>query len=279
MNSSYVLSIATFLYGAAAILYWVVWVYRRDTPARIAFWTGLAGVVLNTVGILLRWQESYDLGIGHVPLSDQYESLVFFSWTTMVVYLVIERQYKVRALGAFITSFATLAMAYASFSTKQGYQLISPLLPALQSNWLIAHVVTCFLGYAGFAMAFGLAIIFLIKSSDPESQGPILSRLPEQDILDEILYQNVLFGFLFLSVGIITGAVWANSSWGKYWTWDPKETWSLITWLVYAGLIHTRLVRGWQGKPSSWFAIFGFLCVLFTWFGVNYLSGLHQYGS
>jgi cytochrome c-type biogenesis protein CcsB len=230
------------------------------------------------VGIILRWVESYQLGIGHAPLSNLYESLVFFSWTIVVFYLIIERKHKSRIIGAFTTPLAFLAMAYASMSPNISNQ-IQPLLPALKSNWLIAHVIACFIGYASFAIAFGISWMYLFKQRDTGGETRLLAHFPKHNILDELNHQLVMFGFLFLTTGIITGAVWANSAWGRYWGWDPKETWSLITWFIYATLLHARLMRGWHGKRIAYLSIIGFAAVLFTYFGVNYLPGLHSYGS
>ncbi|MFH1887983.1 MAG: c-type cytochrome biogenesis protein CcsB [Pseudomonadota bacterium] len=273
MTSSFVLSIVTFVYFGAMCLYWAGWVFHKPVLSRSATLVAMAGVAGNLAGFGLRWWESHQMGMGHIPLTNMYESLVFFAMVTMAVSLVLERQYRIRALGAVVAPFAFLAMAYASL--KDAGQV--PLVPALQSNWLTAHVFTAFLGYAGFAAATGLAVMYLLKKSGPDSG--IGRSLPEAPVLDQLMYQNILLGFLFLTVGIITGAVWANSAWGRYWSWDPKETWSLITWLIYAALIHLRLVRGWIGKRTAIFAIVGFAAVLFTWFGVNYLSGLHSYAS
>ncbi|MBI5844024.1 MAG: c-type cytochrome biogenesis protein CcsB [Deltaproteobacteria bacterium] len=275
MTSSLVLSIVTFLYAASMTAYWGAWIFRRDAFGRAATALGAAGLLGNLAGFVMRWVESYQMGVGHVPLSNMYESLIFFSMMSMAVYLVMERQYGLKVLGAFVAPLCFLAMAYASLIKDSG---IRPLVPALKSNWLTAHVFTCFLGYAAFALAFGLGIIYLVKTRKPDSPHPLMKALPEMGVIDELMYQNVLFGFLFLTLGIITGAVWANTAWGRYWSWDNKETWSLITWLIYAALIHSRHVRGWEGKRLAWFSIGGFAAVLFTWFGVNlFLSGLHSY--
>ena len=153
------------------------------------------------------------------------------------------------------------------------------MIPALKSNWLIVHVITCFIGYAAFAVAFGLSIMYLIKNRSDRPEEELSGYFPKSTVIDELIHQMVLFGFLFLTVGIITGAVWANSAWGRYWGWDPKETWSLITWFVYATLLHARLMRGWRGRRIAYFAMLGFVAVLFTYFGVNYLPGLHSYGA
>jgi cytochrome c-type biogenesis protein CcsB len=278
MTSSLLLSIVTFIYGAAAFFYLAAWVFQKRAPEKIATWTALIGLIGNLAGIVLRWLESYRLGFGHAPLSNLYESLVFFAWAIMAIYLIVERKYENRILGAFTTPLAFLAMAYASLSPNVSDR-IQPLMPALKSNWLIAHVITCFIGYASFAIAFGISLMYLAKQRDTGNHKPLLSRFPKSGILDELNHQMVMFGFLFLSIGIITGAVWANSAWGRYWGWDPKETWSLITWLIYATLLHARLMRGWHGKRIAYLSIAGFLAVLFTYFGVNLLPGLHSYGA
>ena len=278
MTSSGILSAVTFIYGLAAFLYTVAWVFKNQTSGKLATWTAVVGLAGNTAGIILRWVESYRLGFGHAPLSNLYESLIFFAWTIVLLYLFIERRYKFRIIGAVATPLAFLALAYASLSPNISDR-IQPLLPALKSNWLIAHVIACFIGYAAFAIAFGLSIMYLFKKRGTEGSSGLLERFPSPNVLEELNHQLVMLGFLFLSAGIITGAVWANSAWGRYWGWDPKETWSLITWFVYATLLHARMMRGWRGRKIAYLSIFGFAAVLFTYFGVNYLPGLHSYGS
>jgi len=278
MTSSGILAAVTFIYGLAAFLYIVAWIFKNPAPGKLATWTAVVGLAGNTAGIILRWVESYRLGIGHAPLSNLYESLIFFAWTIILIYLYIERRYNFRIIGAFAAPLAFLALAYASLSPNISDR-IQPLLPALKSNWLIAHVIACFIGYAAFAIAFGVSIMYLFKKRDTENTSVLLERFPAPNVLEELNHQLVMLGFLFLSAGIITGAVWANSAWGRYWGWDPKETWSLITWFVYATLLHARMMRGWRGRKIAYLSIFGFGAVLFTYFGVNYLPGLHSYGS
>jgi cytochrome c-type biogenesis protein CcsB len=272
------LSMVTFVYGLAACLYTFSWVFKKPMAGRLATGVSIIGLAGNSAGIIVRWFESYDMGIGHAPLSNLYESLIFFSWTIVLLYLFIEQKYKNRTIGVFATPLAFLALAYASLSPNISDR-IQPLLPALKSNWLIAHVMACFVGYAAFAIAFGISIMYIFKQRDAGEIGSLLDRIPDPGLLDELTHQLVMFGFLFLTAGIITGAVWANSAWGRYWGWDPKETWSLITWFVYATLLHARLMRGWRGKRIALISIFGFAAVIFTYFGVNYLPGLHSYGS
>jgi cytochrome c-type biogenesis protein CcsB len=278
MNSSSILSLVTFVYGLAGFCYIFSWVFKKPAVGKLATWITILAVAGNTAGILLRWIESYKLGIGHAPLSNLYESLVFFSWAIGLIYLVIERRYPYRVIGAFTTPLAFLALAYASLSPNISDR-IQPLIPALKSNWLIAHVITCFIGYAAFAIAFGISVMYLLRQRETEGKNSLLNLLPDTDVLDELTHQLIMFGFLFLSAGIITGAVWANTAWGRYWGWDPKETWSLITWFIYATLLHARLMRGWHGKRIAYLSIIGFAAVLFTYFGVNLLPGLHSYGA
>ena len=279
MTSSNLLSIITFVYGLSAFIYLSAWIFKKPDLARLATWTAIIGFAGNAAGIILRWIESYRLGIGHAPLSNLYESLVFFAFTLTLIYLVIEFRYQNRIIGAFIMPLVFLAMAYASLSPNINDR-IQPLIPALKSNWLIAHVIACFIGYAAFSVAFGLSLMYLVRQREKGTAGGgWLDLLPKKQALDELTQQMVMFGFIFLTAGIITGAVWANSAWGRYWGWDPKETWSLITWFVYAVLLHARLMRGWYGKRIAYLSIIGFAAVMFTYFGVNYLPGLHSYGS
>ena len=279
MDSSLILSYTTFVFFGAFMAYLLGMVMNRAFFSRLGTYLSLLGFTAQTLAIILRWVESYEMGIGHAPLSNLYESLVFFSWTLMLLYLILEWRTKNRTIGTFVTPLVFLAMAYASFSPNISSQ-IQPLIPALKSNWLISHVITCFFGYAAFALSFGISIMYLLKLLDTaEKDNRFLRLIPSAAILDDLNYQMIVIGFLMLTLGIITGSVWAHSAWGTYWSWDPKETWSLITWLVYASVIHTRLVRGWKGKKIAILSIVGFACVLFTYFGVNYLSGLHSYAQ
>ena len=283
MDSSQLLGITTFTYLFSTILYAIIFIFKAKKLGPAATVFTIIAFLVQTVGIIMRWQESYTLGYGHAPLTNMYESVVFFAWTIIFLYLIIEWKFKTRVIGAFAVPFAFLAMAYGSFASGINKE-ISPLIPALQSNWLIAHVVTCFIGYAAFAVAAGLGVMYLIKNMSDSRQTTndesMLGALPALKVIDDITHKTMVFGFLWLTVGIITGAIWANSAWGTYWSWDPKETWSLITWFIYAITLHARYTRGWGGTRIAWLAIFGFFSVIFTYYGVNFLlSGLHSYGS
>ena len=282
MNSSQLFGITTLCYLLSSAFYLGLLVFKNKKVGTIGLVLAIIGVIVQTAALGLRWNESYGLGIGHAPLTNMYESLVFFAWCTTLFYIFLEIKFKARVVGAFVMPFAVAAMAYASFA-KSINQQISPLIPALQSNWLIAHVMTCFIGYGAFAVAGGLGLMYLIKKSADNkgvSKDSLTGSLPELKIIDDLTYKTIVFGFMWLTAGIITGAVWANEAWGTYWSWDPKETWSIITWFVYASTLHARFTRGWSGSRIAWLAIIGFVSVFFTYFGVNFLlSGLHSYGS
>jgi len=279
MLNSIILSYITFIYFGGFILYLLMMVISKEFLGRLATFVTVGALAAHTTAVILRWVESYRLGVGHAPLSNLYESLIFFAWTIILLYLIVEWRTKNRAIGAFVTPLAFLAMAYASFSPNVNSR-IQPLIPALQSNWLISHVITCFFGYAAFSLSFGLSTMYLIKRLDIQNKNKIFLKLiPRTVILEDLNYQMVVTGFIMLTLGIITGSVWAQSAWGSYWSWDPKETWSLITWFVYASVIHSRMIRGWSGKRIAILCFIGFFCVLFTYFGVNYLAGLHSYAK
>ena len=272
-----ILSWVTFIYLGSATFYIFKMVTGKEFWGSLASIIAFIGLIAQTVGLILRWFESYKMGIGHAPLSNLYESLIFFSWTIVLLYLIIEWRIKSRNLGAFVIPFAFFSMAFASFSPNVNAR-IQPLIPALQSNWLISHVITCFFGYAALTIACGLGFMYLLKGLEKGVRSRLFFRLlPGREIIDELTYHSVVIGFIFLTLGIITGSVWAYSAWGSYWSWDPKETWSLITWLIYAAMLHSRFVRGWRGKRMAIMSIIGFASVLFTYFGVNYLPGLHSY--
>jgi cytochrome c-type biogenesis protein CcsB len=280
MTNSLLFGIATFVYFFAMVLYVSYLAFRSEVLGKVASISLLGGVVVETAAIGMRWYESYQMGIGRAPLTNLYESLAFFAWTIAVIYLVLERKFKIKTVGAFVAPFPFLIMAYAALNPND----IQPLVPALKSNWLISHVVSCFVGYAAFAVSFCVSVLYFIKvgveSHSPKSSGSFWGFLPSSSALDEIGYKTIAIGFPLLTIGIVTGAFWANVAWGTYWSWDPKETWSLIVWLIYAAYLHARITRGWRGKRAAILSIVGFAATLFCYLGVNLiLSGLHSYGS
>ncbi len=276
MYNAQLFVLAIFIYLFSSILYFVNFINRNKLTARIAVWSAFAGLICHTLALILRTAASYRMGIGQPPFTNLYSSMVFFSWSIVLIYLIFEKKYNYQALGVFIMPIAFLILAATNLISNE----IEPLVPALQSNWLLIHVVTCFFGYSAFAVAFGISVVYLIKHHYEEIgyQGGLISFLPSSTILDDLEYKAVAVGFPFLTLGIITGAAWAHYAWGSYWSWDPKETWSLITWFVYAAFLHARFTVGWKGKKTAVLCILGFLFVLMTYFGVSFLlGGLHSY--
>jgi len=218
----------------------------------------IVGVIIQTIGLVIRTVEAH-----HLPFANLYESIIFFSWSIVLLSLIMEKRYKIRMVStsALLIGFIILLLG---LFLPSGYKASTPLMPALQSHWLEFHVATCFLGYAAFALAFGISVVYLFLKKDTA-------------ILEEITYKSITIGFIFLTIGIISGAVWAKYAWGRCWSWDPKETWAFITWLIYALYFHLRTI-GWRKKKSAWIAIIGFLAVIFTYLGVTFLlPGLHSY--
>ena len=234
----------------------------------------------HTLVLFVRYFEA-----GYTPVTSLHESLSFFGWCLVGLYLIFERRYRLPSIGAFVTPLAMLFLIGALSTTGE----IAELPPALQSFWLPVHVIIIFIGDGAFALAAVSGVMYLIQERQLKKKklGAMFRMLPNIDVLDEIGYRCLTIGFPLLTIGIITGAAWANTAWGTYWSWDPKETWSLITWFLYAGLLHGRLTVGWRGRRAAIWAIIGFASVLFTFLGLNLLlprfapgiESLHLYGG
>tara|TARA_B100000579_G_scaffold243397_1_gene199725 strand:- start:181 stop:1125 length:945 start_codon:yes stop_codon:yes gene_type:complete len=264
------------------------------------FLVAIANLFL-TSQLILRWWES-----GHFPISNLYESLCFLTWGCTLTQLFVERAWSSPFISAVVTPISLLSIGFASFVLPDNLQSSAPLVPALRSSWLIMHVSVIMCSYAallvGSILSFGVFLVdwnkkFNIRNSSLGSGEFRQSSLLYLDIendktnsikpinftnaeqLDSLSYRAITAGFLLLTVGLISGAVWANEAWGSWWSWDPKETWALICWLVYAAYLHTRLTRGWQGKKPALVAITGFFVIIVCYIGVNLLGvGLHSYG-
>jgi cytochrome c-type biogenesis protein CcsB len=221
------------------------------------------GFLFHTAMIALRWYAA-----GRPPFASMYESLVLFSWAIIVVYFLFNRMYRARILFVPMLILVLCLLLGAFF----GDSAMKPLVPALQSKWISIHVVTYFIGYGALSVAFMLGILYVIQSKRQTASSDQLRYI------DTLIYRLIIFGFPFLTIGMTTGSAWANVAWGTYWGWDPKETCSLITWLVYVVYLHMRILKGWKDSKSAWLCIVGFLATLFTFIGVNFiLPGLHSY--
>ena len=264
-----VLFTATILvYVASMILFFLFIAAKRDRLAKAAILMQAAGLLLHTAALVCR-----GVGAGRLPMTNQYEFATSFAWGLSLVSLIFILRFKFPMLGAFAAPVTILVIGYAAMQSRE----VRELMPSLRSSWLGIHVSTAIIAYGAFGVSFVLGIIFLLRE---RMQGSDFwdRHVPSRDRLDLISYRSVCLGLLFLTFTMITGAIWAEQAWGSYWSWDPKETWSLVTWLVYAVYLHLRIRRGWRGRAAAIFAVIGFLCVIFTYIGVNtFLPGIHSY--
>lgn len=264
---------ATLSYFLATILYLVHIISLKKAISTWAARVAFGGFAVHTLAFVIRYVEA-----GYPPVTNLYESLSFFAWMIVGLLLISHARYRVMVLGAFLTAIALILMLFALALPKE----IVPLAPVLRSFWHPFHVFFAFLGNASFSIAFCCGILYLVQEHRLKTRkaGALSQRLPSLKMLDDLNYQSLTLGFPLLTLGIITGAIWAEYAWGRYWGWDPKETWSLITWFLYAALLHQRLTVGWRGRKAAIMAIVGFAAVLFTFLGVNLvLPGLHTYAT
>ncbi|OGT97752.1 MAG: c-type cytochrome biogenesis protein CcsB [Geobacteraceae bacterium GWC2_48_7] len=251
------------LYAAATATY-LACLFR--TSATLTIWanrllaSGCIAHILSTVHLANQQK--------HLPLTNMQESLSFFSLMIVAFFLFFERKYKVTTLGSFITPVALLMLIISSALHGE----LRDLPPVLQSNWFWFHALLAFVSYAAFAVACGVAVIYLIQRHFLKTKhlGSLFQRLPSLETLDEISYRSLSIGFPLLTVAIISGAIWSEKAVGSYWYWDPKQTWSLITWLIYAALLHGRLTVGWRGKHAAILSIIGFIVLLITFLGMKH---------
>jgi cytochrome c-type biogenesis protein CcsB len=288
--------IACFLLFFGMIMYWISLVISKNNlifklSRGLVF---LSNLLFGTT-LLVRW-----VGEGYFPLSNLYESLIFLSWTISFIHLIVEAKTQSRLVGSLATPLVFFISGFSSLTLPVEMQKALPLVPSLQSNWLMMHVSMMMISYATLIVGSLFSLLYLafvyfnkevlstevinnngmINSiSSLSSEKKSFSKLSLLQTIDIWSYRIIGLGFPFLTIGIISGAVWANEAWGSYWSWDPKETWALITWLVFAIYLHSRLLKGWQGKKAAILGSCGFFVIWICYLGVNFLGkGLHSYG-
>lgn len=261
---------ATFLAVAAYVVFFVKQSKEIRRSARAIF---IVSGLLQTLYILWRFFQA-----GHTPITSQHEAVVFFAWATTWAYLSFRWRYTVKNFGTFVAINVFALLLISAFSSRE----ITPLLPALRSFWLPVHGGVSLIAYGFLSLAFcgGLMYLLLERELKRKRFGYIFARFPSLDSLDQLNNHCLTAGFVFLTLGIVTGSIWARQAWGTYWQWDPKETWSLITWFVYLIQLHQRFTVGWRGKRAAVMAVIGFASVVFTLWGVTYLlGGIHSYAG
>lgn len=261
--ASYLAGFLLFLTGA---------VFKNERHARLAWKVSIAAFAIQTLTIAVRWAES-----GHPPVLGTFEHVLAGSWVTVAIYMLVGRYMPpLRAFGLLIIPFVMLMIGYGIMSRDPG---IEPLPPPYQSNWLWVHVTFAWIAYGAYHVSAGVAILYLLKERNIRrgraGAGWLLGRLPDLPIMDHLISRLIVFGFVAHVVMLGSGAIWAYGLWGRYWGWDPIETWSLISWIIYGISIHMRMTYGWKGKKGAWLSIAALTAVIITFGGIGFVGGVH----
>ena len=284
--------IACLLLFFGMIMYWIsLTIPKNNLLFKLSRGITIVSNLLFSSTLLIRW-----IGEGYFPLSNLYESLIFLSWTISFIHLFVESKTQSRIVGSLATPLVFFISGFSSLTLPVEMQKALPLVPSLQSNWLMMHVSMMMISYATLIVGSLFSLLYLafvyVNKDQKELSIETLSsqnfnssrfskssKLSLLETIDTWSYRIIGLGFPFLTIGIISGAVWANEAWGSYWSWDPKETWALITWLVFAIYLHSRLLKGWQGEKAAMLGSAGFFVIWICYLGVNFLGkGLHSYG-
>lgn len=263
----------SFIFYFLAIIYnFVFAAVKKEKVFFAGFGAVIAGFFFHSAYIVSRFILS-----GYIPFTNVFESLVFFAWTLIVIYLIFSLKYKFEILGSFILPLVFLCYFHALFLPKD----INPLSDVLKSPWLNFHVIMSFFGYATFALAFSTGLMYLMQEHYVKARkpAPFYYLLPSLEVLDELNSRLVSIGFFLFTISIITGAFWAHQVWGSYWHWDPKVLGSLITWLIYVVYLVCRHVYGWQGKKVAYLSVAGFWSAILTYMLISsFKLGMHIFG-
>ncbi|MFC1943494.1 c-type cytochrome biogenesis protein CcsB [Chloroflexota bacterium] len=260
------------LYLVSSVTFLASLIFRKAKWPDYAIVITFLGFLSHNATIATRW-----VATGHAPLMGDYENTLAGSWLIILLFLIVQLRFQnLRSLGVAVVPFALLMLGYGVMRSPQ----LEPLTPPFQSNWLYVHVTFAWFAYSSYVIATGLAVLFLLngRGLETEAGSGFYRRLPSPGVLDELSYRFITFGFVADAVMLVAGSIWANSLWGSYWAWDPIETWSLISWLIYGLYLHLRVVHGWRLKRAAWLAIVALPAVIVSFFGINYLAtGLHVF--
>lgn len=255
-----------FLYAVSFLLYLISLVFDKQRASKFAFYALVTGFAVETVGIGARWYET-----GHFPTVGNYENALAGSWLIILFTLNLvhrRKEFMYVSLGTIVLSMLILGIGVMSNPA------LRPLNVALISFWLYVHVFFAWFAYAAYTVAFGIGVLYVLKDrkqTKGEQEGRILRKIPPLDVLDDMMFKYVVFGFITDAVMIASGSIWAKDLWGSYWSWDPVETWSLVSWLIYGLVIHLRITMKWKGKKLAWLVIVAIIGVLVTFWGVNFI--------
>lgn len=254
----------------SATAYFAYLFYQKNFLHRSGYFLMLAGFIGHTLSIILNGIASNGF-----PVRNLHETLSLAGWAVACFFLLFQSKFKLKVLGIYAAPLIALIMIAVSQVPNTPTQVQS----IFKNFWLISHVISVFIGNAAFALACGIGILYILQERAIKNKNPgfFFKRLPSLDMLDATGYSCIIVGFTLLTFGLITGFIYAKSVWGRFWSWDPKEVWSGITWLFYAALLHERLTAGWRGRRAAIMAIIGFMILLFTFLGVNFfLKGHHK---
>ncbi len=252
-----------FTYALSFTLYMTTLVMKLDRHARKAYFCLWGGFVAETATIAVRWRVT-----GHVPTIGNYEYALAGTWLIILLTLWLITFHRNLQYGALMTIAGSLLFLGSGYSSNP---TLRPLSVALVSNWLLIHIIFSWLAFAAYTVACGMGLLYLIKTNRPVQAGGILERLPDPDSLEDMMFKYVIFGFINHFLSITTGAIWAKDLWGGYWSWDPVETWSLVSWMMYGLIIHLRVSLRWGGKRLAWMAVLAIAGILISWLGINFV--------
>lgn len=263
--------IAVGLYGIASALYIYAFIFKNAKILDRINYLVVTSFIIHTAAILARWYA-----VGNLPVAGDYENALGGVWVIMLFYIYVSFRYKsLRAIGLAILPFSLLLLGYGVMRTPQ----LAPMSAAVRSFWLYIHVLFAWLAFGAFTIAFGLGIIYLLKEKNPDKE--LYNKFPPLPGLDELMFRYLVFGFITDAVMIASGSIWAKNLWGHYWGWDPVETWSLVTWLIYGLAIHLRVTMGWRGRRLAWILIFAIIGMVISYFGISLFvkTSLHIFGA
>lgn len=259
--------IAVWIYGASFLVFLYGLVFRKDAAVKAGSYLAASGFFLQLISVGIRWAAT-----GHPPAMREYENAMIGSSTTLLIFFILRHWYRrVEVMGVAVMPLVLLTLGNALM--KNPY--LEPMSPPFKSNWLWLHIFFAWIAYGAFCIGGGLGIMYLLKERNEAAGRDIYEKLPSVAVMNDLMLRIVIFGFVALTVEMGAGAIWAYGLWGRYWGWDPVETWSLITWLIYGTYIHLGVTLGWKGRKMAWLAIISLISLFITFGGIGYMKSVH----